>query len=154
MDDKKLEYREYILSEDWNKKRKLAFKLFGKKCQRCKNTKTLHVHHKTYINFKNENVETDLAILCKKCHDKYHDTFGKATIGTTDMFIKHLLMEDKPQSKFRGKKSKVTSFAKQYTTKKTKNKQKRQNLHSDYYREVKFQRHQELRDEWTFAVDN
>ena len=93
----KEQYKEYILSKEWGIKRKLTFKTLGKKCQRCNKTKSLHIHHKTYINFGNEIIETDLAILCKDCHKKYHAKFKKATIGTTNLFIEKGLFEDKPK---------------------------------------------------------
>ena len=32
--DYKEKYKEYILSKEWGEKRKLAFKIFGKKCQK------------------------------------------------------------------------------------------------------------------------
>lgn len=115
----RLDYKEYILGEEWNKKRKLAFKLFKRECQRCGATRQLHVHHKTYERFKDENVETDLSILCKKCHKLYHSLFSIVTIGTTDMFIKKILKEDRVKSGIRNKKAKrkISSMEKQYLTK-------------------------------------
>ena len=84
----KSDYKNYILSDAWYKKRKLAFKLFGKACQRCKKTKKLHVHHKTYEHFKEEIIETELAVLCQKCHTLYHKKFKQTGVLTTDLFIK------------------------------------------------------------------
>lgn len=81
------DYTDYILSKEWQTKRKQAFKMFGKKCQRCGISRKLHVHHKTYERFKDENVNTDLAILCDKCHVLYHKKVKKTTIQLTDKFI-------------------------------------------------------------------
>lgn len=80
-------YNDYICSEEWFKKRKLAFKFHGKSCKKCGIGKRLHVHHMTYVNFRNENIETDLTILCKKCHDKYHSKYKHTSIDTTQIFI-------------------------------------------------------------------
>lgn len=82
------EYEDYIVSVEWSNKRKQAFKLLGKECQRCKIDRRLHVHHMTYVNFKNENIEKELAILCTKCHSMYHKLNRYATIRSTLDFIK------------------------------------------------------------------
>lgn len=60
-------YSEYIRSPDWKKKREKAFKLLGKKCNRCNSKEFLEVHH---VNYKNLYKETkyDVEILCYKCH--------------------------------------------------------------------------------------
>lgn len=83
----KQNYNDYISSEEWFKKRKLALKFHGKSCKKCGTSKRLHVHHMTYVNFKNENIETDLTVLCKKCHEKYHSKYKHASIDTTQLFI-------------------------------------------------------------------
>ncbi len=83
----KQNYNDYICSEEWFKKRKSALKFHGKSCKKCGVGKRLHVHHMTYVNFRNENIETDLTILCKKCHDKYHTKYKHASIDTTQLFI-------------------------------------------------------------------
>jgi hypothetical protein len=85
--ERKLDYNKYLLGGEWKVKRTEAFRLFGKSCQKCKATLRLHVHHKTYIRFKNEVVSTDLAILCTKCHNKYHKLYTYTSIETTDEFI-------------------------------------------------------------------
>lgn len=93
--EKKLDYNQYLLSKEWSIKRKEAFKLFKRKCQRCLNTKKLHVHHKTYKRFKKENVETDLAILCVPCHSLYHRKYKYAEISTTEIFITSFEIKNK-----------------------------------------------------------
>lgn len=85
--ERKLDYNQYLLSEEWSIKRKEAFRLFGRICQKCKATLRLHVHHKTYIRFKNELVVTDLTVLCTRCHDNYHKIYKHTSIETTDEFI-------------------------------------------------------------------
>ncbi len=68
----KSEYEEYINSDAWDEKRKLAFSVYGRVCLMCGfRHGTLHVHHKTYKRFKNELIE-DLCILCHDCHIEIH----------------------------------------------------------------------------------
>lgn len=80
-------YTNYITSPRWFYVRRLVFDKYGKKCKRCESKKKLHVHHKTYERLGNENIETDLVVLCNKCHDKYHKKHKHTSIETTDKFI-------------------------------------------------------------------
>lgn len=66
------DYTDYIQSEAWAAVRQEAFRIHGRKCARCLGTNQLHVHHKTYKNFKNEDVQNDLVPLCRLCHKKLH----------------------------------------------------------------------------------
>ena len=44
------------------------------KCELCNSKGLLHVHHKTYKNHGNELFHLDdLIVLCKECHEKFHD---------------------------------------------------------------------------------
>lgn len=61
------DYKTYINSPEWKKKRERAFKLLGRKCQKCGNTKKLEVHHLTYDNLYNESV-SDVEIVYNTCH--------------------------------------------------------------------------------------
>ena len=67
----KQKYIDYIKSKEWKKVRLGLFKLRGKKCEKCGQTKLIHVHHLTYKNLFNEKPE-DLQILCKKHHEDAH----------------------------------------------------------------------------------
>ena len=80
-------YKEHMSSDSWAKRKRLAFLIHGKACQRCKSTCDLTVHHKTYERLGKEDVEIDLAILCKECHELYHMSHPVASIETTDFFI-------------------------------------------------------------------
>lgn len=81
------DYHIYITSEAWKEKRKQVFELKGKVCQRCGNKKQITVHHATYKRFKNEDVETDLYVLCEPCHDLYHSQTRFIDIESTNRFI-------------------------------------------------------------------
>lgn len=80
-------YSAYTPTPEWRYKKNEAFKLFGRKCQRCDASEKIEVHHKTYDRIGAENVNTDLAILCEDCHDLYHMSYSVATISTTNAFI-------------------------------------------------------------------
>ena len=85
------DYTDYINSEAWFKKRDEAFAFHGKSCKKCGRTNTLHVHHKTYSNFKNENIESDLIPLCRGCHKRVHKFCKKNGLHLfigTDEFLK------------------------------------------------------------------
>lgn len=61
------DYRTYIRSPEWRKKRERAFKILGRKCQKCGKTKNLRVHHKHYETLYHESAE-DVEIVCTDCH--------------------------------------------------------------------------------------
>jgi hypothetical protein len=73
----KEKYHEYLLSEKWLNLRKKKVKEAGGCCQLCSSKAALHVHHKSYDNVFNEQL-ADLIVLCKKCHEKFHDKGVKA----------------------------------------------------------------------------
>ena len=71
-DAKREIYHEYLKSNDWKLKREEALDVYGKSCDVCYSEKDgLHVHHMTYKNIFNENMQ-DLQILCPSCHEKEH----------------------------------------------------------------------------------
>ncbi len=65
------EYDIYLNSPEWKKKRTEAIELY-ESCVLCASKHDLEVHHRTYANFKNENITRDLIVLCSRCHAKYH----------------------------------------------------------------------------------
>jgi len=83
-------YNEYIQSDEWKEKSRQAKEQAKYRCQLCNrkgNDTTLHTHHNTYDRLLLED-DTDLIVLCKKCHAKFHDVeiqednnvrFGKNT---------------------------------------------------------------------------
>ncbi len=70
-----MSYQEYLQSPEWKEKSQTAKHRTGYRCQLCNrkgNDKTLHTHHKTYER-KFHELDSDLIVLCKKCHAKFHD---------------------------------------------------------------------------------
>lgn len=82
-------YTNYITSPEWFSLRRKVFDKYGKYCRRCKSSRRLHVHHKTYERLGKECIETDLVVLCKSCHDKYHKKNKHTSIETTDIFVEN-----------------------------------------------------------------
>lgn len=82
------DYDEYLKSDAWYNKRQEVFKMKGKACQKCSNTKGLHVHHSTYKNLFKENLY-ELFVLCNKCHEEFHKQYGTKNlmIEYTEAFI-------------------------------------------------------------------
>lgn len=67
------EYRRYIKSTAWKSTRREALVRRGKACEKCGSTSNLEVDHLNYNNLGNENIATDLQILCAGCHAKVTD---------------------------------------------------------------------------------
>ena len=64
-------YHQYLLSDEWKKKRDLVVQRDQKKCTKCGSVKYLNVHHLRYDNIFNEPIE-DLVTLCRDCHQVAH----------------------------------------------------------------------------------
>ena len=75
----KYDKKQYMKSSKWKAKRKLVIKR-DKVCQKCAGPGT-EVHHISYRYLGNEPLK-DLALLCRKCHQKIHDRKGY-DYGTT-----------------------------------------------------------------------
>ena len=65
-------YNDYMLSREWEEKRKLVLERDNNICQKCKEKPAEQVHHLTYDNFRNEKLE-DLMSVCVSCHEKIHN---------------------------------------------------------------------------------
>lgn len=76
------QYRQYINSLKWAKKKSEYFKKYPKLCMKCGNTEQLELHHATYKHLGNE-LENELYCLCRNCHQNYHDIYQHPTIKTT-----------------------------------------------------------------------
>ncbi len=63
-------YKQYLQSQEWQKKRTERLKIDDYTCQDCNGKRDLQVHHLNYDNIFVENVYRDLITLCKDCHEK------------------------------------------------------------------------------------
>lgn len=66
-----MSYKQYLLTPEWQERRKAALKRAGYKCQVCNRSRTLHVHHRTYER-RGVELARDLVVLCDECHALYH----------------------------------------------------------------------------------
>jgi 5-methylcytosine-specific restriction endonuclease McrA len=75
---KKMPYKEYLTTPEWQETRKAQLKRANYRCQVCNsNEKSLNVHHRTYEN-RGEETYKDLIVLCQDCHETFHSN-GKIT---------------------------------------------------------------------------
>lgn len=87
------EYRDYIKSPAWKRKRALYFEStrIGR-CQGCGDKEKLHVHHKTYERLGNEDL-ADLVAVCQTCHTLIHqrnDLGGVTLEQATDLVLESI----------------------------------------------------------------
>lgn len=71
---RKLPYADYLLSDDWRRKRDRLIEAAGHRCQLCNAPSSevnLNVHHRTYERLGHE-ADGDLIVLCEECHDRHH----------------------------------------------------------------------------------
>lgn len=71
-------YKQYLLTSEWQERRKAALKRAGYSCQVCNRRRTLHVHHRTYER-RGVELARDLIALCDECHALYH---GKGLLAS------------------------------------------------------------------------
>lgn len=70
----KIDYHNYLLSEEWGNIRRAVIKRDNYHCWICgggAHGSDANVHHLTYKNIGNENI-TDLVNLCPTCHSEIH----------------------------------------------------------------------------------
>jgi len=66
------QYSKYMTSPEWNEKRQEACEILGTKCELCYSDEKVYVHHNNYECLGNEMPIEDLAVLCRKCHQRFH----------------------------------------------------------------------------------
>ena len=65
-------YADYLQTPEWSARRQRAFKRAWFRCQLCNSSKGgLNVHHRTYERLGDER-DSDLIVLCEKCHEIFH----------------------------------------------------------------------------------
>ena len=74
---KKMSYKDFLQTPYWDGVRNYKLKQSGYCCELCKSRGILNIHHKNYENHGLEHIESiadkDLIVLCKSCHEKFHD---------------------------------------------------------------------------------
>lgn len=69
-------YREYLLSVDWQQRRKRWLEFWESSCCVCNSTSHVDVHHRTYERLGHESLN-DCVVLCRQCHDLFHHDQGE-----------------------------------------------------------------------------
>ena len=77
----KPDYREYINSAAWRKKKWQTYWCLGKVCEVCGSNKKIHVHHNNYSSLGSERIFRDLVILCYGCHAAFHKIVPSRELG-------------------------------------------------------------------------
>lgn len=68
----RVEYKKYIRSKAWGRKRRQKLNRVDHKCEECQaGDVLLHVHHLTYAHLGSEEMD-ELQVLCEPCHLKKH----------------------------------------------------------------------------------
>ena len=70
----RMDYRDYLKSPEWIRKRKEALRIAENRCQLCNTPGPgLTIHHRTYLRDGQSTIGreklSDLVALCKDCHD-------------------------------------------------------------------------------------
>jgi hypothetical protein len=73
-----IDYRTYLESDAWKRRRSVALSEAGHRCQVCNREGQLDVHHRTYERLGNE-LPQDLVVLCRECHQLFHSNRTRGT---------------------------------------------------------------------------
>lgn len=73
---KDMPYAEYLMTEHWRRVRDGAIARAENRCQLCYRHGPLNAHHRTYLRVGCE-LDMDLVVLCRGCHEKFHDVLPK-----------------------------------------------------------------------------
>lgn len=65
-------YQAYLKSDEWKARRERALTISHHACQICNSPSHLQVHHRSYERIGRE-VDSDLIVLCSKCHTVFHE---------------------------------------------------------------------------------
>ena len=77
------QYKVYIKSKWWEKRKNQYFKIYGRKCQICGSSSYIQVHHIVYKDLGFEE-DADLAGLCQSHHEQFHSIYGVKKDMTKD----------------------------------------------------------------------
>lgn len=122
MSERSERYAEYLQTEHWANLREQKFSESGKRCENCKSSLRIHVHH---INYKNlyDVLTSDLIVFCEECHNAAHrySKFKNISIeGKPLEFLKDFISEYKNTNEY--KRSKLRALNRQLRKEKRKGK--------------------------------
>jgi hypothetical protein len=73
-------YRSYLASNWWKNKRLEILKKFGPNCEICNYSGNMNVHHNNY-SCKGNETNDDLILLCRFCHESFHESIHINILG-------------------------------------------------------------------------
>lgn len=77
-------YKDYLLTPEWQERRKARLKAARYRCQVCNaGNRVLNVHHRTYKR-RGDEEPRDLIVLCEECHHLFHRNGSLAPHGDND----------------------------------------------------------------------
>jgi hypothetical protein len=80
-------YRKYINSRRWKKRRLRYYRKFGKACAACRTADApITLHHMSYDRLGAE-LDDDLLALCRPCHDRLHRLYPQTCRETTLLYL-------------------------------------------------------------------
>jgi 5-methylcytosine-specific restriction endonuclease McrA len=82
-------YKEYLLSNQWKKKRNIILTK-NPICEICKINKSTEVHHKTYKHIFREKL-SELTAICRDCHRSEHNLLSENEI---EIIVNNLIKKD------------------------------------------------------------
>lgn len=87
-----VDYEEYIQSEAWRQKRAERLEFANHRCELCNAPNNLHVHHTSYENLGDEPIG-DLVVLCKNCHDIFHERLSLHSKSEENLSVEEMLRD-------------------------------------------------------------
>lgn len=78
-------YKDYLKSEQWQKKREHMLRCYGGKCMFCDSRSLVDIHH-LYYRWAGESIlgkeeDHQLMVLCRECHFTWHKLFRYKIVG-------------------------------------------------------------------------
>lgn len=95
-----MNYREYLLSPSWKRKKNQVKYWHGNRCHIC-NKRHVDIHHKTYKDIGNENQKFHLIPLCRFHHEQVHIFCRKEQLDYWHGTEKYIKLHSKKKKKKR-----------------------------------------------------
>jgi hypothetical protein len=88
------DYQAYLQTDHWRQLRRDALKYYGESCLLCGRKTGINIHHRHYNSLGCEGIH-DLTVLCKTCHEKFHDVLPGSPLKQKPVseLKKHVRME-------------------------------------------------------------
>jgi 5-methylcytosine-specific restriction endonuclease McrA len=85
-------YADYLETPEWWLVRECALDAAGFRCEVCNTDADLNVHHRTYRR-RGEELLEDVTVLCRGCHQRFHDASELASDSGTSPPLRRVRMQ-------------------------------------------------------------